>query len=85
MKAVEQAVLEWLRQACACKCAGVFITPETDLFEQGLLDSLGILELIAFIESSFGVAIPLDQFVPENFSTPQAVFDLVHRQAPSLA
>jgi acyl carrier protein len=42
---------------------------ETSLLEAGVIDSTGVLELIGFLEDTFGVAIPDDDLVPANFDT----------------
>ena len=55
--------------------------PDTALIEQGILDSIEILNLVAFLEERFAVALPVDAFVPENFATPAAVAALVGRLA----
>jgi acyl carrier protein len=85
MESIESVVLEWLKQACACKCAGVFLAPDTDVLEQGLLDSLSIIELTSFLEETFRISMPLEEFIPENFSTPQAIANMVRRWLPSPA
>jgi acyl carrier protein len=40
---------------------------ETDLIETGLLDSLGLVELLAELEESFDVSISTDDMELENF------------------
>ena len=39
------------------------------LLENGLLDSLGVLDLVAFLEAEFGITVADDDLVPENFHT----------------
>ena len=39
------------------------------LLETGILDSLGILKLVAFIEAEFLVKIEDEELIPENFET----------------
>lgn len=39
------------------------------LFEAGLIDSLGMIKLMAFIEESFGVVINPSEVVIDNFDT----------------
>ena len=41
--------------------------------ESGILDSIGYLELITFIEEKFGIKISDRELIPENFGTPQKV------------
>lgn len=35
----------------------------------GLIDSLGILQLVTFVESTFGLQVPDTDLVPENFDS----------------
>jgi acyl carrier protein len=44
--------------------------PETeDLLSAGILDSLAILQLVAFVEESFNIRIPDEDVVFENFQS----------------
>lgn len=43
---------------------------DTDaLLETGILDSLGVLDLVSFIEQKFSVGMSDEELVPENFQT----------------
>lgn len=35
----------------------------------GIVDSLGLFDLVAFVETEFGVSIPTGMFAPERFTT----------------
>ena len=37
------------------------------LLESGIVDSLGVLDVVSFIESEFGVKVDDDDLSPENF------------------
>jgi acyl carrier protein len=39
------------------------------LFESGIIDSLGLIKLIAFIEKNFNVSIDISEIMIENFNT----------------
>jgi acyl carrier protein len=41
----------------------------TPLLDSGLLDSLGILEVVGFVEQKFGILLSDEDLVPENFQT----------------
>ena len=43
------------------------VTADADLLASGLLDSLGILQLVAFIEERFKLRVPDEDVVYENF------------------
>lgn len=42
---------------------------DENLLSDGMVDSLGMLRLIAFIEAEFGIRVPPQDFTIENFRT----------------
>lgn len=46
---------------------------ETALFDDGLINSIKILDLIAFVEKSLGVRIPEKLMVMKHFRSPRAI------------
>lgn len=42
---------------------------DTGLLEGGILDSLGILDVVSFLEAEFTIVVSDDELVPENFQT----------------
>jgi len=42
---------------------------DTALLEKGILDSLGILDVVSFLETEFSIVISDEELVPENFQT----------------
>jgi acyl carrier protein len=73
-----EPLIAWLQQAGA-KFGNLEITPHTDLIDQGVLDSLEILRLVAFLEERFRITVPVEEFVPQNFRTPSTVAAMVAR------
>ncbi len=45
------------------------IADEDPLLRTGIIDSLGILEVVVFIESEFGITIADEELVPESFES----------------
>jgi acyl carrier protein len=39
------------------------------LLENGIVDSLGILDLVAFIEGTFAIAVADEDLIPDNFNS----------------
>jgi len=46
---------------------------DTPLFDKGIIDSTGVLELVAFIEENFKVSINDEELVQDNFSSLTAI------------
>ena len=54
------------------------------LFESGIIDSLGLIKLIAFIEEKFNVSIDMSEIMIENFKTVNDIMEtLKSRMNPS--
>lgn len=53
---------------------------DASLLDTGTMDSTGVLELIAFIEQRYGIAVGDREIVAENFDTVQRVAAYVHRK-----
>lgn len=51
---------------------------EDSLFEAGVLDSVGIFDLVSYLEEEFGLAIGDEQIIPENFESIAAITRFVH-------
>ncbi|CAG1010335.1 D-alanine--poly(phosphoribitol) ligase subunit 2 [Anaerolineae bacterium] len=49
----------------------------TPLIEQGIIDSMGVMELITFIEQAFGVEFDMDDMTAEKLGTVTAISRLI--------
>lgn len=45
------------------------VRDEERLLSNGMLDSMGVLEVVTFIESEFGITVSDDELLPENFES----------------
>ena len=48
---------------------GAEVDRDQSLVDSGVIDSLGILELVEFVEARFGIRIPEDELLPENLDS----------------
>lgn len=53
------------------------IGDEEDLIASGIIDSLGIMHLVGFIENHYGIRIRDEDLLPENFSTITAIASFI--------
>lgn len=42
---------------------------DASFLEEGIVDSTGVLELVMFVEETFGIAVEDEEIVPENFDS----------------
>lgn len=56
------------------------------LLENGVMDSTGVLELVAFLESGFAIQMSDAEIVPDNLDSIAAIASYVERkQTPAIA
>ncbi len=58
------------------------ITDEDSFLETGVVDSMGVMELVAFIQSEFGIEVAQNEIVVENFDSIRRLADFVRRKLP---
>lgn len=56
------------------------INEDTQIFESGLLDSMGLLFLIEFLKENFNVEVVDDELNPENFASINSIVDFVSQK-----
>jgi acyl carrier protein len=57
----------------------------TSLLDQGIIDSTGVLEVIMFIETTFGVTVEDSEMLPENLDSIERIAAFVARKKAPLA
>lgn len=61
--------------------AGLESVQEDESFlENGIIDSTGVMELVAFLEETFGIRVEDEDLVPENLDSIQAVVAYLGRK-----
>jgi acyl carrier protein len=53
---------------------------EDSLLERGIIDSTGVLELVAFIEEKFGITVEDEELIPENLDTIRDIAEFIRRK-----
>ena len=56
------------------------IDENDSLLENGIIDSLAIMKLLAFIEKEFMVKVSDEDLMPENFNTIASIARLIEKQ-----
>ncbi len=54
------------------------------ILRKGIIDSIGIQQLVAFLESEFNIAISDDELTAENFQTVLSISNLVKKLEKTL-
>ena len=71
--------MEALMEVLAALKPEIDFEREKELIDDGLLESFDVITLIAEIEEQFGIEIPAEEIVPENFNSLDALAAMAER------
>ena len=58
---------------------------DTSLLDHGIIDSTGVLEVIVFLETTFGIRVDDNELLPENLDSIECIAAFVARKKLPLA
>ncbi|CDZ45253.1 acyl carrier protein [Neorhizobium galegae] len=67
-EAFENSVREFIAENFLFR-ADAEVSNNQSLLESGVIDSTGVLELIAFLEQTYGITVADEEIVPENLDS----------------
>jgi len=56
---------------------------DDDLLDSGILDSMGIMQLVAHLEKEYGISIPTEEIEPEQFTSVATLASFVREKQRS--
>jgi acyl carrier protein len=71
---------KFLLTTLAIKLSRKSLDPDEDLLELGVIDSLGLMKLVVFMEDTFGIKVNDEEIVPENFNCLNSMAKFVEKQ-----
>ena len=54
---------------------------ESSFLEMRIIDSMGVLELVDFVEETYGIEVEDDELIPENFDSVSKLAAYIRRKA----
>ncbi len=61
------------------------IRDDDSFLETGVVDSMGVMELVAFVQAEFGIEVTQQEIVVENFDSIHKLADFVRSKLPAKA
>lgn len=66
---VRQAIALFIAQNFLYEDDASSVDPAVSLFDTGVVDSTGVLEVVSFLEEEFDISVRDEDLIPENFET----------------
>ncbi len=77
---VKEQIRQFLAENFLFSSNGFELDDDVSLLEEGVVDSTGVLELVMFVEESFGLQVPDEEIVPANFDTVNNLVAYIQRK-----
>lgn len=65
--------------------ANATIDPSASLIKAGILDSTGAMELVMFLEETFGIRLADQELIPDNLDGIDRIVALINRKRAAIA
>jgi acyl carrier protein len=79
---IEQRIRDFIAGNLLFSGEGFPYSDDASLIEEGIIDSLGVMELVGFAEQAFGIAIDQREVIPDNFDSVAKLAAFVRRRKP---
>jgi acyl carrier protein len=76
---LSQALVEFIEKNLVGSENPTPITDSTPLIDQGIINSMGLMQVIGFVEDRTGVRVSDDEVTPDNFQTVVSIEAMVTR------
>ncbi len=76
---IEARVRGYILENLLFSSDGSELPNDASLLDRGIIDSTGVLEIVLFLESEFGIAIKASEMLPENFDSVNNMVRFVQR------
>lgn len=74
---MEKAILKYIEHELANEDVEEGLEATDDLLGSGILDSLGMIKLISFVEEEYKINVPPEDMVIENFMTVENICEYI--------
>lgn len=80
MEQIKNNILDYLKENSFMEREAV-LGDNDSLTQNGIMDSIGLLELIDYICETYSIEIPEEMLTPENFDSLEGITNLISRLA----
>jgi acyl carrier protein len=85
METVKEQIRQYIAENILFSDNGIGLSDEESFLDAGIVDSVGVLELVAFVEDTFAIEVPDEEIVPDNFDSISRLATFIERRTPAKA
>ncbi|MFP4164487.1 MAG: acyl carrier protein [Chitinispirillaceae bacterium] len=77
---VKSAVIDFIHKNFLMGTDSIKFSDDDSFLEKGIVDSTGVLEMVNFIQSNFGIKVEDTELVPENLDSVNNITTFVNKK-----
>jgi len=77
---IPSTIRQFIREKFVFSSLDTSFDDQASFMETGLVDSTGVLEIIQFIEETFGISVADEELIPENLDSVENLANFVGRK-----
>ncbi|MCB9422323.1 MAG: acyl carrier protein [Ardenticatenaceae bacterium] len=77
---VSEQIKQYIAETFLFSDDGFNLGDDVSFLDEGIIDSMGVLELIMFVEETFGISVEDDEIKPENFDSVNKLCGYIERK-----
>lgn len=85
MRNVKEMIRAYIAENMLFSGNGYPYSDSTSFLEEGIVDSMGIMELVMFVEENFHISVEDEDLVPDNFDSVSRLAVYIHSKSPVAA
>ena len=77
---VNETLRSYIAENILYSSKGFPYSDDTSFLENGIVDSMNMMEIVMFVEEKFGVAVTDEDITPDNFDSVNQLADFIRRK-----
>jgi acyl carrier protein len=77
---LREDLTRYIQSKLLTEAAEVSLQADTDVLRQGIIDSMGVFQVVSFLEETYGIRIEDDEITVDNFQSIDAMVQFVSRK-----
>jgi len=82
MGTIEGSIRDYIAENILFSDNGYTYSDDTSFLEEGIIDSMGIMELVMFVGDTFRITVEDEELVPDNFDSITRLASYIRLKAP---
>lgn len=77
---IREQIKQYIAETFLFSDNGFPLSDDASFLDEGVIDSMGVLELIMFTEETFNISVKDEEIKPENFDSVNKLHDYIQRK-----